>query len=54
VPLTTVAQDTMTIGSQAAQLLINRIEGWNGTTMVEQIPTQLKPRRSTAAVPETT
>ncbi len=53
VPLTTVAQDTLVIGRQAAQLLINRIEGWNGPATTEFIPTQLKIRLSTATVPET-
>lgn len=48
VPLTTVAQDTMAIGRQAAQLLINRITGWDGPTTIELIPTQLKIRLSTA------
>jgi DNA-binding LacI/PurR family transcriptional regulator len=53
VPLTTVAQETMMIGQQAAHLLINRIEGWNGSTTMELIPTQLKIRQSTATVSET-
>jgi DNA-binding LacI/PurR family transcriptional regulator len=52
IPLTTVAQDTMAIGSRAAQLLINRIEGWNSPTTMELIPTQLKVRLSTAIVSE--
>jgi DNA-binding LacI/PurR family transcriptional regulator len=53
VPLTTVSQDTMAIGGQAAQLLINRIEGWESPATIELIPTQLKVRLSTATVPET-
>lgn len=53
VPLTTVAQDTMAMGGHAAQLLINRIEGWDGPTTIEEIPTQLKIRLSTAPVLET-
>ena len=53
VPLTTVAQDTMAIGNQAAHLLINRIEGWDGPITTELIPTQLKVRLSTATVSET-
>jgi DNA-binding LacI/PurR family transcriptional regulator len=52
-PLTTVAQDTLAIGSRAAQLLINRIEGWDGPPTMELIPTQLKVRLSTATVFET-
>jgi DNA-binding LacI/PurR family transcriptional regulator len=53
VPLTTVAQDTLIIGRQAAHMLINRIEGWDGPATVERIPTQLKIRLSTATVSET-
>lgn len=52
VPLTTVAQDTMAIGSKAAQMLINRIEGWDGPPTIELIPTQLKARLSTATISE--
>jgi GntR family transcriptional regulator of arabinose operon len=54
VPLTTVAQNTLTIGSRAAHLLINRIEGWDGPPTIELVPTQLKIRLSTANVSETT
>ena len=47
-PLTTVAQDAFTIGKQAAELLIERIEGWyNGTPRSVFIPTQLRVRAST-------
>ena len=53
VSLTTVAQDTLMMGRQAAQLLINRIEGWDSATTLDQIPTQLKIRLSTAAVADT-
>lgn len=52
IPLTTVAQDTMAIGRQAAHLLINRIEGWDAPPTIELIPTQLKVRLSTTAVSE--
>jgi GntR family transcriptional regulator of arabinose operon len=48
VPLTTVAQDTFAIGKRAAELLIERIEGYNGPPRQETIPTQLKVRASTA------
>jgi LacI family transcriptional regulator len=48
VPLTTVAQDPFTIGKRAAQLLIERLEGYNGPTVCEIIPTQLRLRSSTA------
>jgi DNA-binding LacI/PurR family transcriptional regulator len=53
VPLTTVSQDTLAIGRQAGHLLINRIEGWDGPTTIELIPTQLKVRLSTATISET-
>jgi GntR family transcriptional regulator of arabinose operon len=48
VPLTTVAQDPFTIGKRAAELLINRIEGYSGPTHHEIIPTQLHIRSSTS------
>jgi DNA-binding LacI/PurR family transcriptional regulator len=48
IPLTTVAQDTFMIGKRAAELLIERIEGYNAPTRQEAIPTQLKVRASTA------
>jgi GntR family transcriptional regulator of arabinose operon len=48
VPLTTVAQDSFTIGKRAAQLLIDRIEGYSGPTGCETIPTQLRIRSSTS------
>jgi DNA-binding LacI/PurR family transcriptional regulator len=48
VPLTTVAQDSFTIGKRAAQLLIDRIEGYSGPAVCEYIPTQLRVRSSTS------
>jgi len=48
VPLTTVAQDQLTIGKRAAQLLIDRLEGYAGPTNCEYIPTELRVRHSTA------
>jgi DNA-binding LacI/PurR family transcriptional regulator len=48
VPLTTVAQDSFTIGKRAAQLLIERLEGYTGKSRFEIIPTQLRIRSSTA------
>src|SRR5258706_5111300 len=48
VPLTTVSQDPFTIGKRAAELLINRIEGYSGPTHHEIIPTQLHIRSSTS------
>lgn len=48
VPLTTVPQDTFTLGRRAAELLIERIGGYNGPPRREMLPTQLKVRVSTA------
>lgn len=48
VPLTTVAQDSFTIGKRAAQLLIDRIEGYSGPATFELVPTQLRLRSSTS------
>jgi len=48
VPLTTVAQDTFTMGRRAAELLIERIEGYEGPPRREVLPTQLRVRASTA------
>lgn len=48
VPLTTVAQDSFMIGKRAAQLLIDRIEGYSGPVGREYIPTQLRIRSSTS------
>jgi LacI family transcriptional regulator len=50
VPLTTVAQDVFGLGVRAAQLLIERIEGYYGPSRQEIIPTQLRVRASTAIV----
>ncbi len=48
VPLTTVAQDDFAQGSRAAELLIERIEGYDGSPRQEVLATQLKLRASTA------
>jgi len=48
IPLTTVAQDSFTIGKRATQILIDRIEGYAGPARCEIIPTQLYIRSSTA------
>ena len=48
VPLTTVAQDTFALGRRAAELLIERIEGYDGPRRGEVMPTQLRVRASTA------
>lgn len=48
VPLTTVAQDGFAMGRRAAELLIERIEGYNGPLRQEVLPTQLRVRASTA------
>jgi GntR family transcriptional regulator of arabinose operon len=49
VPLTTVAQDAVTLGRRAAELLIERIEGYNGPPRGEAVPTRLQVRASTAS-----
>ncbi len=49
VPLATVPQDTFVLGRRAAELLIERIEGYDGPPRVEVLPTQLKVRASTAS-----
>lgn len=48
VPLTTVAQDAVALGKRAAELLIERIEGYDGPPRGEVVPTQLRVRASTA------
>jgi DNA-binding LacI/PurR family transcriptional regulator len=48
VPLTTVTQDCFTLGRRAAELLIERIEGYNGLPRQEVVPTQLEIRASTS------
>lgn len=49
-PLTSVAQDSFAIGKRAAEMLIERIEGWYvGEPRSERMATQLRPRASTAA-----
>ena len=48
VPLTTMVQDTFTLGSRAAELLIERIEEYDGPPRQEVLPTQLRVRASTA------
>ncbi len=54
-PLTTVAQNAFAIGEQAAELLIERIEGWySGTPRSVAIPTRLQVRASTSVVSLTT
>lgn len=48
VPLTTVAQDSFAIGKRAAQLLLDRLDGYAGPKDCEIIPTELRIRCSTA------
>lgn len=50
VPLTTVAQDTFAMGYRAAEMLIERVEGYQGPPRHELLPTQLRVRASTARV----
>ena len=51
VPLTTVAQDSFGLGKRGAELLIERIEGYNGPPRQETLPTQLRVRASTTQPP---
>ena len=48
VPLTTVAQDPLALGSRAAEALIQRIEGYSGPSHQVVLPTRLMVRASTA------
>jgi LacI family transcriptional regulator len=48
IPLTTVTQDCFTLGRRAAELLIERIEGYKGPPRQEVVPTQLEIRASTS------
>jgi len=48
VPLTTVAQDGFAMGKRAAELLIERIEGYDGSARQEVLRTELRVRASTA------
>jgi GntR family transcriptional regulator, arabinose operon transcriptional repressor len=47
-PLTTIAQDSFGIGKRAAQLLIDRLDGYAKESICEYIPTQLRVRSSTS------
>ncbi len=49
VPLTTVAQDSFAMGKRAAELLIERVEGYTGPPRREILPTQLRVRASTSS-----
>lgn len=48
VPLTSVAQDTFALGRRAAELLIERIEGYDGPPRTEVLETRLVVRSTTA------
>jgi len=49
VPLTTIAQNSFDMGKRAAELLIERVEGYQGPSRQEVLPTQLRVRASTAS-----
>jgi DNA-binding LacI/PurR family transcriptional regulator len=49
VPLTTVYQDMFTMGRRAAELLLDRLDGYTRRPDCDFIPTQLRIRASTAA-----
>jgi GntR family transcriptional regulator of arabinose operon len=51
VPMTTVAQEPFAIGKRAAELLIQRLEGYTGPARCEIIPTRLHIRSSTSHRP---
>ncbi len=46
-PLTSVAQDTFALGKRAAQLLVERIEGYEGSPRTEILSTRLMVRATT-------
>ena len=50
-PLTSVAQDTFALGKRAAEILIERIEGYEGPPRAELLSTQLRVRATTASPP---
>ncbi len=52
IPLTTVAQDTFAMGQRAAELLIERIEGYQGPARREVIATRLQVRETTSTFPK--
>lgn len=47
-PMTTIVQDMHTIGERAAQRLIKRIEGYSGSPIYDEVPSQLMIRQSTS------
>jgi LacI family transcriptional regulator len=47
VPLTTIAQNAVALGKKAAELLIERITGYDGPPREEIVATQLRVRAST-------
>jgi DNA-binding LacI/PurR family transcriptional regulator len=49
VSLTTVAQDAQRMGRRASEMLIERIQGYDGGAREERLPVMLKVRDSTAA-----
>jgi GntR family transcriptional regulator of arabinose operon len=49
VSLTTVAQDAQRMGQRASEMLVERIQGYDGATREERLPVQLKVRDSTAS-----
>jgi GntR family transcriptional regulator of arabinose operon len=50
-PLTAVAQDVLGLGERAAELLIERVQGYSGSARKELLPTELRVRASTASPP---
>lgn len=50
-PLTVLEQDVETIGARAAQLLLARLDGWDGPVVHEQVPVRLIERGSGELLP---
>jgi GntR family transcriptional regulator, arabinose operon transcriptional repressor len=50
--LTTIAQDTYSIGQRSMQFLIERVQGYSGPPRREMIPVELRVRATTCELPE--
>ena len=51
VPLTTIRQDAHVIGTTAAQMLVDRLDGLESAPRTETIPTRIQRRASTSVTP---
>lgn len=52
VPLTSIKQDSISIGRKAASILINRMKGYKSSIITEEIPVTIDLKKSTAAKTE--